>query len=644
MSANLLLRKIVFLILLSAIVTVQASTGSAHSGVHIAPAKINAASGDMEATWDKFFQQEMEAFGVAGAIMVAVQGDEVLFSKGYGYADLEKRAPMDPHTTILRSGSIAKTLTATALFQLAEQGKINLDADVNTYLTGFKIPATFPEPVTARHLINMVGGFDTRWVGIRASSLEEIIPLEEYLTQHMPPRVLPPGRYRRYNDHEVALAGYLVQVVSGMAYQDYVREHIFEPLEMRGSSIYLPDTQLPRAARGYPVGGGAEDAYPLHYYYLNTAPGAGFNTTAVDMAKYLIAHVQLGRYKQGDGIAVRILEEETALELHANGFSHHPMLLGQANSFDEMFYNGQRYLRKSGGAPGMQNSLVLLPSEGMGFYLFTNTDGFALRNHWTQKVVETYLSDGKSAAGLANQAPAGNAEINPADYTGVYRELSDETSQTTIVQAQALLNPDLWLEVKANPDGSLNVGGRHHTPVDPVLFRNTTSGGYTAFELDEAGEARFLFQARFPYQKVSWIETPSVQIAILVTSLLVFIVVLAITTIRMVRRRDGGMVLAGAVSALNLLFVAGFGAIMLPVATGVDKWQFSLEPTLALSAVLALPLIASLLAVALLVKTSLDWRKGRTNSTALLLNSSVLAGMGAFLFFLHTWNLLGWRF
>ncbi len=644
MNANKLFRNVLFLLLLASILLVQISPTNAQAAGQIIPNSTAFETADMEATWDEFFEQAMQAFEVPGAIMVAVQGDEVLFSKGYGYADLQTKAPMDPQTTILRSGSIAKTLTATAVFQLAEQGKLNLDADINDYLTSFKIPNIFPEPVTARQLINMAGGFDTRWVGIRAGSLEEIIPLEEYLAERMPPRVQPPGRYRRYNDHEVAMAGYLVQVISGMPYQDYVRENIFESLEMMDSNIYLPDEQLSHAARGYPVGGGAGDAFPLYYYYLNDAPGAGFNTTAAVMAKYLTAHIQNGHYTRADGSSIRILEEDTALELQSNGFSHHPLLVGQANSFDEIFYNGQRYLRKFGGAPGMQNSLVLLPSEGMGFYLFTNSEGSGLRNRWTQTVVETYLSGGRSAMALANQAATGVTAIDPAGYAGIYRALSDETSQTTIVQVQALLNPDLWLEVQANSDGSLLVSGQHHTPVDSTLYRNTSSGGYTAFELDEAGEAKFLFQARFPYQKVSWIETPKVQLVVLGTSLLIFIVVLVITAVRIVRRRDGRMVLAGATSALNLLFLAGFGAVMLPVATGSDKWQSSLEPSLAMLSVLGIPLVASLLVAALLVKTLLDWRKGSSTPAVLLINTLALVGMAGFLFFLHTWNLLGWRF
>ncbi len=173
------------------------------------------------------------------------------------------------------------------------------------------------------------------------------------------------------------------------------------------------------------------------------------------------------------------------------------------------------------------------------------------------------------------------------------------------------------------------------------MLRNTTSGGYTAFELDEAGEAKFLFQARFPYQRVIWLQTPNVQLGILVFSLLVFLAAAVIAARSLVRRKATGVNLAGLISALNLLFIGGLIIVMLPVATGGDKWQFSLEPSLALQAVLAIPLVSGLLAAILLVKSLLDWRRGRGIH---LFNALVLVGMAAFLFFLQTWNLLGWRF
>jgi CubicO group peptidase (beta-lactamase class C family) len=648
MNAHLLLRKGLLVLLLAAAVlalSALAPASPANAGPRepgsLRPTGLDPA--EMEALWDPFFEREMADYSVPGAVMVAVRGNEVLFSNGYGYANLAGQAPMDPQTTILRAGSIAKTLTATAVFQLAEQGRLDLDADINSYLTRFKIPATFPEPVTTRQLVNMTAGFDTRAIGIRAASLGEIIPLEDYLAERMPPRVLPPGRYRRYNDHEIALAGYLVQVVSGMPYEQYVRTHIFEPLEMNDSSVYLPDDLLPRAARGYPVGGGAQDPYPLNYYYLNTAPGAGFNTTATDMARYMSAHIQLGSYQRGDGSTGRILARDTALEMQANGFSHHPLLAGQANTFDEMFYEGQRYLRKLGGAPGMQNNLVLLPSEGLAFYLFTNTDGYGLRNEWARKVIETYLSEAGASPVRTSRSQADNASISPENYTGFYRQVSDQTSQTTIVQVQALVNPDSWLQVEANPGGSLQIGGQTYTPVDPLLFENS-SGGYTAFELDEAGGATFLFQARTPYERVSWIVTPEAQLGIFGFSLLAFLAVAVVFAVSLLRRRASGLALAGLAAALYLAFVIGLAIVMLPVATGGDIWQFSLEPSLALRSLLAIPLATTLLALALLVKTLIDWRRSRSKPGALLVNALALAGMLAFVTFLNTWNLLGWRF
>ncbi|HEX6306167.1 MAG TPA: serine hydrolase domain-containing protein, partial [Anaerolineales bacterium] len=393
---------------------------------------------ELEAFWDGFFRQEMEDFGVRGAVMVMVKDGEMLFSKGYGYADAAKRVPFDPEDTILRAGSIAKTVTATAVMQLAEQGKLDLDADVNDYLTRFKVPDTFAEPVTARQLINMTGGFDTRSIGIRAASAEEVQPLGEYLAERMPPRVLPPGRYRRYNDHEIALAGYLVEVVSGMPYAQYVRERIFEPLEMADSSIWLPEEQLGRAARGYPVG--EDEAYPLNYYYLNDAPGAGFNSTADDMAHYMIAHLQNGAYTRSDGIPARILEAATAGAMHRTAFSYHPEMAGQANAFDEQFHNGHRYLRKSGGAPGMHNNMLLLLDQGLGFYLFYNSEGTGLRNSWQGEVLEMYFSTPGPNAALLQ--PAGKAGGPVSRYAGIYQEISDGTSETTIVQVQALVDPD----------------------------------------------------------------------------------------------------------------------------------------------------------------------------------------------------------
>ncbi|HZD58245.1 MAG TPA: serine hydrolase [Anaerolineales bacterium] len=599
-------------------------------------------SAAIEAFWDTFFSREMGALGVYGAVMVIIKDGEFLFAKGYGYADAASGTPMDPSRTILRAGSIVKTVTATAVTQLAEQGKLDLDADINNYLDLFKVPGTFPEPVTARHLINMTGGFDTRSVGIRVSSAEEVKPLGQYLAERMPPRVLPPGRYRRYNDHEVALAGYLVEVVSGMSYEQYVRQHIFEPLEMTSSSILLPGDQISRLARGYPVGRGPESAYPLSYYYLNDAPGAGFNTTATDVGHYMIAHLQNGLYTRRDGTDVRILADETARHMHQTAFAYHPSQPGQANTFDEKFYDGQRYLRKQGGAPGMQNDMLLLLDQGTGFYLFSNSEGTALRNDWEAQVLKMYLSTFEPP--LEQLEPLPNAGERGSDYAGIYQQISDNTSETTIVQVQALVDPDLWASVGANADGSLDIWGRRYVEVEPGVFQDPAAGGLLSFEIGDQGKANFLFDERTAYRRQALMETPSLQLGLLGFAILVFLSGLILLGFGLFRENVSARLLPGVVSALNLIFLVGLAALLMPVATGGDLWQFSFEPSIQLRLVLGIPVITALLAAGLLVETVAAWRQGRYDLTARLHNSLVLIAVVAFLYFLNTWNLLGWRF
>lgn len=597
---------------------------------------------NIEAFWDDFFTREMENFAVHGAVMVMVEDGKVHFIKGYGYADTLQEIPLDPQTTILRAGSIAKTLTATAVMQLAEEGKLDMDADINEYLTGFKVPDTFPEPVTTRHLINMTGGFDTRMVGIRAKNAEEIKPLGEYLTQHMPARILPPGRYRRYNDHELALAGYIIEEVTGISYEAYVRQHIFEPLEMVNSTILIPDNQIFHAARGYPVGGGPEDAYPLSYYYLHNAPGTGFNTTASDMANFLSAHLEKGKYVRNDGSSTSILQPETMDAMHKTAFTYHPKMLGQANTFDEMSYNGHRYLRKSGGAPGMHNNLLLFEEQGLGFYLFYNSDGTGLRNKWTEEVLNIVFPEPKVIPVIHKTTPDSTGD--PSNYTGEYRKISDETSERTIVQIQALVNPDLWVSVNDNMDGSLNINGRRYIEIESGLFQNPNSGRYSAFEIDRKGEATHLFQERTPYERVSWIETPTMQLSLLGLAVLLFLSGIVITGISFFKGRISGRISSGLISMLNIVFLVAMGLIMLPVATGGDIWQFSLEPSAMLRLILVIPFVTSIMAIALFVRTLMNWGKDQRSSFTRLYNYTTLIVTGIFVYFLHTWNLLGWRF
>src|SRR3972149_2318134 len=164
---------------------------------------------ELEAFLDDLFAKDLEEYHVAGAAVSVVKDGELFFAKGYGYADIENKIPVDPEQTVFRIGSVGKAITWTAVMQLVEQGKLDLDADINTYLD-FRIPATYPEPITLAHLMSHSAGLDEFFFGTTAPTAEEVLPLGEYLRTNLPTRVRPPGVISAYTNYGVALAGYIV--------------------------------------------------------------------------------------------------------------------------------------------------------------------------------------------------------------------------------------------------------------------------------------------------------------------------------------------------------------------------------------------------------------------------------------------------
>src|SRR4029434_6701749 len=117
---------------------------------------------------------------MAGAVVSVVNDGHVLFQKGYGYADVEAKKPVLADQTLFRPGSISKLFTATAVMQLVEQGKLDLDRDVSEYLD-FAIPKTFPEPVTLRQLLTHTGGFEETLKNLFVAHQSDITQLRNYL-------------------------------------------------------------------------------------------------------------------------------------------------------------------------------------------------------------------------------------------------------------------------------------------------------------------------------------------------------------------------------------------------------------------------------------------------------------------------------
>lgn len=316
---------------------------------------------------DKFFNQEMSKSHVAGAAIAVVKNGKLFFAKGYDYANVEKKIPVVADKTLFRVASLSKLVTATAAMQLYEQGRLELDAPVNKYLTNFQLKNPYPEPARVAQLMTHTDGTTIRRLGLAAPTAAKMEPLGDYLADHMPPIIWHPGELYSYSSHSTALLGYLVEQVSGIPFVQYIDKNIFQPLEMRRSTFLQPPPPAlaSELAVGYQYQKGNFKAVP--YLYLNIAPAAALQTTATDMAHFMIAHLQLGRYENS-----RILKEDTVRLMHKQHFTEHPLVPGSAYEFHERLENNIRAIGHLGSLRGYSSSLTLLPDQNIGIFTATN--------------------------------------------------------------------------------------------------------------------------------------------------------------------------------------------------------------------------------------------------------------------------------
>ncbi len=250
---------------------------------------------DLEAFFDGFIPIELQRDDIAGAVVMVVKDGQVLFAKGYGYSDVKKRNPVTVDGTLFRPGSISKTFTWTAVMQLVEQGKIDLNRDVNDYLD-FKIPATFGKPITMKDLMTHTPGFEETIKDLFVTKAADMRPLQEYVQHHLPAEIFPPGSTPAYSNYGATLAGYIVQRVSGVPFDDYVEKNILQPLGMKHTTFRqpLPDNLKPLMSQGYNLA----SQPPKDFEFVQAWPAGSMSTTAEDMSHWMIAQLQNGRVQR----------------------------------------------------------------------------------------------------------------------------------------------------------------------------------------------------------------------------------------------------------------------------------------------------------------------------------------------------------
>ena len=305
---------------------------------------------------------------IAGAAIAVVKDGNLIFAKGYGYADKKTHEPVIADKTLFRVGSVSKLFTWTAVMQLVQAGKIDLDKNVNDYLD-FKIPAKFGKPITMRDLMTHTPGFADVAKDGQVPSPKQLFPLRRYLIKSMPKRIFPPGKIAAYSNYGAALAGYIVQRVSGEPFDQYVEDHILKPLAMKHSTFRqpLPKALQPDMSKGYIT---ASSGSVIPFETIEASPAGAFSATVTDMAHFMIAQLQQGSYH-----GASILAPATVKLMHSPQYRAAPGL----NAMDLGFYqenrNGLKIIGHGGDTHAFHSYLHLIQGADVGIFLTFNSMG-----------------------------------------------------------------------------------------------------------------------------------------------------------------------------------------------------------------------------------------------------------------------------
>ncbi len=516
---------------------------------------------DIAAFFDGMMPQQLHREDIAGVVIAIVKDDQVLFAKGYGYADVAKKIPVSTDATLFRPGSISKLFVWTSVMQQVEQGKLDLDHDVNEYLD-FKVPPYEGKPITLRHIMTHTAGFEEAIKDLFVPNAASLKSLSEYLPSHMPQRIFPPGVTPAYSNYATALAAYMVQRVSGVPFVEYVDRFIYKPLGMNRTTFAqpLPENLAPLMSAGYARASGGGKAYE----FVGAFPAGSVSASAMDMTRFMMAHLRDGEL---DG--ARILKAETARLMHTRQFAVNPVLNGMALGFYEETRNGHRIIGHGGDTAYFHSDLHLMADSNLGFFISYNSAGkgeLDPRGEVWHAFLDRYFPSTPPA-----DATLASAKQDAASVSGSY--VISRRPATSILSIVGLLST---ISVAADADGNLSVpmfrsaNGvvKKWREIAPQVWRETDGQELITFQRDAVGrETIGLGYPFMVFQKTSFARNGAVNQMIGGGSLIIILLTLILWPVTAIirwhygvrREGDGGRstfaFAARALVAFNLVAV-----------------------------------------------------------------------------------------
>lgn len=579
---------------------------------------------------------------VAGMTVSVVKDGKILFAKGYGYADVKNKKPVVADKTLFRPGSISKLFTWTAVMQMVEQGKLDLDRDVNEYLD-FKIPEAFGKPITLKNILTHTPGFEEQLKDLFGG--EKSPNLGEYVKNHIPNRIFPPGTVPAYSNYGTSLAAYIVERVSGQPFDDYIEQNIFKPLEMNSSSFRqpLPENLAPNMSSGYILA--SDEAKPFEI--IGPYPAGSLSSTATDMANFMIAHLQNGKF--GDA---QILKPETANLMHSRLFALNDKANAMAHGFYEESRNGHRIIGHGGDTVAFHSDLHLIPDANIGFFVSQNSAGrgeTSLRTVIWDAFLNRYFPVEEKELPTVETAQQ-DAEAVAGTYLPSRRpEHSLFRIAALLGQVNVWANEDRTISVDALKD--FNGQPKRWQAVAPMTFRDLGGQDSLYFKPDENGRMQLIIPYPFmTFTRVGFLDNSKLILPAVGFSLFVMVLTLVLWFVAwLVRRHYGGKLdltplekllryAVRIIFAMDLIFIIALAAIITYMSSHYDffsdrgNFWVRIAQIIGLIGVIGTPVILYNAVHAWMSKRYRIWGKLQATIFA-------LAALG-FLWFVYAGNLL----
>jgi CubicO group peptidase (beta-lactamase class C family) len=494
----------------------------------VAPQQLEKA--DLEAFFDGIIPLQLERSDVAGATVLVMKDGKELLRKSYGFADVTKKKPVDSETTMFRLASISKLFTWISVMQLMEQGKLDLDADVNTYLD-FQIAPAFGKPITLRNLMTHTGGFEEEVRDILLTDPKKAIPLRQYLIENQPHRIFPPGEVPAYSNYGVGLGGYIVQRASGEPFEQYVAEHIFQPLGMKHSSFDQPLAEglSPFASDGYR----SDTEKPaVGFEIFSPAPAGGVSSTASDMGRFALALLNGGELE-----GRRILKPETLQAMWTKQFVASPALPPMCMGFYQTWRNGLHFIGHDGDLIAFHSMFLVEPKENLVLFISYNSAGSA--NKTRAEIVTSFADRYYPSSQKPDFQTIPLEELKAIE--GAYE--ATRRAQTTKLSLGNLIGQS---DAKVDKDGVLKVDDfkdlrghvRKWKPIGKDLWQDENDQRLMFTIRDSSGKIARI-AVNFPgvqFERVSWYENSNWILPVLICSLAILGMVVAASLLRLGRR------------------------------------------------------------------------------------------------------------